>query len=254
MPVDQIAYADLVLPEATYLERYDAPLIVNSAKTPFVSVRQPVIEPLHESKPGWWIAKELAKRLGLEAFFPWATPEEHLAKIVEPMEINPLELRTKGAVAFAGRPYIEDRTEDDLPLFNTDSGKIELYSQALKDLGADPLPLYTPPDEPPAGYLRLIYGRAPMHSFARTQNNATLHGLMPENEVWLHTTPAAGARAEGRRPGPAPERRRCHEPAGARARHRGHPRRLRVHGPRLRPAVEVPAPGPRPGRLRHRSS
>ena len=29
-----------------------------------------------------------------------------------------------------------------------------------------------------------------MHSFARTQNNATLHGLMPENEVWLHTTPA----------------------------------------------------------------
>ena len=159
-------------------------------KTPFVSLRQPVIEPLHESKPGWWIAKELAKRLGLEAFFPWATPEEHLAKIVEPMEINSLELRTKGAVAFAGRPYIEDRTEDDLPLFNTDSGKIELYSQALKDLGADPLPLYTPPEEPPAGYFRLIYGRAPVHSFARTQNNATLHGLMPENEVWLHTKPA----------------------------------------------------------------
>ena len=24
MPVDQVAYADLVLPEATYLERYDA--------------------------------------------------------------------------------------------------------------------------------------------------------------------------------------------------------------------------------------
>jgi thiosulfate reductase/polysulfide reductase chain A len=190
LPVDQVAYADLVLPEATYLERYDAPLIVNSVKTPFVSLRQPVIEPLHESKPGWWIAKELAKRLGLEAFFPWATPEEHLAKVIEPMEINPLELRTKGAVAFAGRPYIEDRTEDDLPLFNTDSGKIELYSQALKELGADPLPLYTPPEEPPPGYFRLIYGRAPVHSFARTQNNATLHGLMPENEVWLHTTPA----------------------------------------------------------------
>jgi thiosulfate reductase / polysulfide reductase chain A len=189
LPVDQVAYADLVLPEATYLERYDAPLIVNSVKTPFVSVRQPVIEPLHESKPGWWIAKELAKRLGLEAFFPWATPDEHLAKIIEPMEIGAQELQTKGAVAFPGRPYLEDRPGEDSP-FDTDSGKIELYSQALKDLGADPLPRFTPPDEPPAGYLRLIYGRAPMHSFARTQNNATLHGLMPENEVWLHTTPA----------------------------------------------------------------
>ena len=146
-----------------------------------------MIEPLHESKPGWWIAKELAKRLGLEAFFPWQTPDEHLAKIVEPMQINTLELRNKGAVAFAGRPYLEDRTEDDDPPFGTDSGKIELYSQTLKDLGADPLPRYTPPDEPPPGHFRLIYGRAPMHSFARTQNNATLHGLMPENEVWLHT-------------------------------------------------------------------
>ncbi len=190
LPVDQVAYADLVLPEATYLERYDPPLIVNSVKTPFVSLRQPVIEPLHESKPGWWIAKELARRLGLEAFFPWQTPDEHLATIVEPMTINALELRNKGAVAFAGRPYLEDRTEDDDPLFGTDSGKIELYSQALKDLGADPLPRYTPPDEPPSGHFRLIYGRAPMHSFARTQNNATLHGLMPENDVWLHTTPA----------------------------------------------------------------
>jgi thiosulfate reductase/polysulfide reductase chain A len=190
MPVDQIAYADLVLPEATYLERYDAPLVVNSVKAPFVSLRQPVIEPLHESKPGWWIAKELAKRMGLEAYFPWATPEEHLAKFVEPMGINLLELRNKGAVAFPGRPFLEDRTEDDLPHFYTDSGKIELYSQDIKDLGADPMPVFTPPAEHPGGFFRLVYGRAPMHSFARTQNNATPHGLMPENDVWLHTKPA----------------------------------------------------------------
>ena len=102
-----------------------------------------------------------------------------------------LELRTQGRRRLP-RPALHrgPRTEDDRPLFNTASGKIELYSQALKDLGADPLPRYTPPDEPPAGFLRLIYGRAPVHSFARTQNNATLHGLMPENDVWLHTTSA----------------------------------------------------------------
>jgi len=190
MPVEQINYADLVLPEATYLERYDPPTVVTTAKQPFVALRQPVIEPLHESKPGWWIARQMAARLGLEAWFPWKTPAEHLATIVEPMAINLRELHTRGAVPFPGRPYIEDRTADD-GVIQTSSGKIELYSNDLKDLGADPLPRYTPVDQPPAGFLRLIYGRAPMHSFARTQNNERLHALMSENEVWLHTSVAA---------------------------------------------------------------
>jgi thiosulfate reductase/polysulfide reductase chain A len=52
------------------------------------------------------------------------------------------------------------------------------------------MPVFTPPEEPPAGFFRLVYGRAPMHSFARTQNNDQLHGLMAENDVWLHTKPA----------------------------------------------------------------
>ena len=191
LPVDQIDYADVVLPEATYLERYDSPLFVGSAKRPFVAIRQPVIEPLYESKPGWWIAKQLAKRLGLEGFFPWDTPEQHLAAMVEPLELNMRELHTRGAIAFAGRPYLEDRTSDDEPLFNTASGKIHLFSDELKDLGADPLPRYTPIDDPPKGSLRLIYGRAPVHSFARTQNNEALNALMSENEAWIHTKTAA---------------------------------------------------------------
>ncbi len=185
LPVDQINFADLVLPEATYLERYDPPSIVTTAKVPFVSVRNPVCDPLYESKPGWWIARETAKRMGLEAWFPWNTPAEHLAKMVEPLDINADELRTRGAVAFPGRPYLDDQAPDGESPFNTGSGKIELYSKELEDLGADPLPRYTPVEDPPAGYFRLIYGRAPVHSFARTQNNEALTALMPENEVWL---------------------------------------------------------------------
>jgi thiosulfate reductase/polysulfide reductase chain A len=196
LPVEQIDYADLVLPEATYLERYDAPLFVGSVKRPFVSIRQPVIEPLYESKPGWWIAKQLARRLGLEGFFPWDTPEQHLAAMVEPLGVNLLELKSRGAVAFTGRPYLEDRTPEDEPLFNTASGKIELFSQELMSLGADPVPSYTPVVDPPRGYFRLIYGRAAVHSFNRTQNNAVLNALMKENEVWLHTRSAREAGVE----------------------------------------------------------
>ncbi len=57
LPMEQTRYADLVLPEATYLERYDPPAMVTTHKRPFVAIRQPAIQPFYESKPGWWIAK-----------------------------------------------------------------------------------------------------------------------------------------------------------------------------------------------------
>lgn len=190
MPNDHVLWADLVLPEATYLERYDPPAVASTAKVPFVSVRFPAVNPLHESKPGWWIAQELARRLGLEAYFPWKTPEEHFANFIEPMGINADELLVRGALPFPGSPYLEDRIASGDTLFETDSGKIELYSAHLKELGFDPLPVYTPVENPPEGYFRLVYGRAPVHSFARSENNELLFGLMPENELWIQTSAA----------------------------------------------------------------
>lgn len=196
MPMEQIQYADLVLPEATYLERYDVPAVVSSAKRPFVAIRQPVIEPLYESRPGWWIAREMARRLGLEAWLPWKTPDEHLQSILEPLAVDARVLRARGAVAFPGRPYIEDRLPADGPLFETPSGKIELYSKLLKELGYDPLPRYHPVPDPPPGSFRLLYGRAPVHSFARSENNAWLNALMPENQVWINREAARDLRLE----------------------------------------------------------
>lgn len=186
LPNEQTDWADIVLPEATYLERYDPPMIATSHKVPFVSVRQPAIEPMYETKPGWWIAKQMAKRMGLEGFLPWADPDDHLRHVLEPLNVNYSELMSLGAVTFPGKPYIEDRTEDDGPLFPTESGKIELFSQRLKDLKFDPIPVYEAPEQPPAGYVRLLYGRAPMHTMTRTEDNAWLDDLMPENQVWVH--------------------------------------------------------------------
>jgi thiosulfate reductase/polysulfide reductase chain A len=196
MPMEQANYADLVLPEATYLERYDPPMIAESAKQPFVAIRQPVVEPLYESKPGWWIMQEMAQRLGLQAWFPWKTPQEHLQTLLGPLKVNLKALAVHGAVAFPGRPYIEDRVPGDGPLFPTPSRKIELYSSILKQLGADPLPRYTPVTDPPLGYFRLVYGRAPVHSFARSQNNKVLDALMAENAVWINADVARDLRLE----------------------------------------------------------
>jgi len=194
LPMEQTRYADLVLPEATYLERYDPPAIVTTSKRPFVSIRQPAVEAMHESKPGWWIAKEAAKRLGVSDYFPWADPDDHLRRLISPLGIKMDELKALGAVSFDGKPYIEDRGENDGPLFPTQSGKIELVSSVLQDLKLDALPKYEAVEAPPEGYLRLIYGRSPVHSFSRSENNAWLDDLMAENPVWISSKAAESFR------------------------------------------------------------
>jgi thiosulfate reductase/polysulfide reductase chain A len=190
LPMEMTRYADLVLPEATYLERYDPPQIVTTHKRPFIAIRQAAVEPMYESKPGWWIAKQMAKRLQLEEYFPWRDPDDHLRQLIAPLNISETELKSLGAVSFPGKPYIEERSETDPPLFPTQSGKIELESSVLKDLKLDALPQYEAVPEPPDGYLRLTYGRAPVHSFSRTANNAWLDDLMAENPVWISTEAA----------------------------------------------------------------
>jgi thiosulfate reductase/polysulfide reductase chain A len=76
--------------------------------------------------------------------------------------------------------------ENENIIFSTDSGKIELYSVYFEQAGYDPLPKYSAHEEPPEGYYRLIYGRAPMHTFGRTSNNPNLTDLMSENTVWVN--------------------------------------------------------------------
>jgi len=56
--------ADVVLPEATAFEA--AGTLVNIEGR--IQVSGPAIEPLGEAKPGWWIVKKLAARLGAQGF------------------------------------------------------------------------------------------------------------------------------------------------------------------------------------------
>ena len=84
--------------------------------------------------------------------------------------------------------YFEDGVE---PAFGTPSGKIEFYSTQLRDAGFDPVPKYRRPAAGPPGSFRLLFGRAPVHSFGRTQTNPILHEMMPENEVWVNVNAAS---------------------------------------------------------------
>jgi len=187
IPSEIAGWADVVLPESTYLERHDE-LNVEFFKHPFVAIRQPVVESPHDQKPNWWIARELAMRLGLEAFYPWKHIEEYLEFRVTGAGLDFARLKKQGVIRGPHQPVFFD---EGVPAeFPTPSGRIEFYSTQLQEHGFDPIPRYTPPDPGPAGSFRLLYGRAPMHSFSRTQTNRLLADLMRENVVWLNATAA----------------------------------------------------------------
>ena len=118
--------------------------------------------------------------------------------------------------------------------FDTPSKKVEFWSDQLAGEGFDPVPKYKPPAEAPTGYFRLITGRAPVHTFSRTQTNPYLQDLMRENEVWVNA--ATAARGSQQRPVCAAQEpgRRGQQPH-PRQGDAAHPARLRLHGLRLRP-------------------
>ena len=191
LPQDHIPWADVVLPEATYLERYDE-LWACSHKTPYIALREPAIAPLYDTKPGWWMARELGNRLGLADFFPWKTAEEYLNTRLSSVGLNIDKMRAQGGVAVQqGKPYLTDFEADKTSPFVTASEKIELYSEAMTKSGHPALPSYVPTADAPAGMLRLVYGRSPVHTFARTQNTPVLSELMPENALWINEEVAA---------------------------------------------------------------
>jgi thiosulfate reductase/polysulfide reductase chain A len=188
LPMEITGWADIVLPESTYLERCDE-VHAPPYKTPFLAVRQPVVEPMYDSKPGWWIAKELAHRIGLEDYFPWKDSVEYAKHRVRTGGFDCEQLMKTGvAVREADAVYIEDGIE---PSFATPSGKIELYSQQLADSGFDPIPDFTPHGDPPPEHFRLLFGRTPVHTFGRTTNNRFLSQVYSENEVWVNAQIAA---------------------------------------------------------------
>jgi thiosulfate reductase / polysulfide reductase chain A len=184
VPSELAAYADVVLPEAMYLERFDA-LNDDCLRVPFLALRQPVIEPPHQQKPGWWIGQKLGERLGVANYFPWRDIEDCLRTRVTAGGFDWNELRNKGVLVGPQQPiFVEDGAELE---WDTPSGKVEFWSKQLAAKGFHAVPKYTRPEPGPSGSYRLLTGRAPMHTFSRTVGNPRLAGLMAENEVWVNS-------------------------------------------------------------------
>jgi thiosulfate reductase / polysulfide reductase chain A len=175
-------YSDVVLPEASYLERYD-PLNVVGDKA---YLRQPVIEAQGEGKSALWIYKELGARLGLSDYFQYKDEEDYLKQQLAPLGVSLADLRQKGYVELP-----ETGPELAEPTWSTPSGKIEIFSSTLDRGGFPGLPQWEEPPAPKTGEFYLLTGKVAQSTQFGTQNNQLLHKYTDEPRLWMNTDTAS---------------------------------------------------------------
>ncbi|MCX2980656.1 hypothetical protein EYC98_07170 [Halieaceae bacterium IMCC14734] len=76
---EQASLADIVLPDATALERWDAHSNNNYGLRPYTGIRQPLVEPLGEARPAQIIWRDLARLIGggMEQHFDFEDLEDY---------------------------------------------------------------------------------------------------------------------------------------------------------------------------------
>ncbi len=178
--------SDLVLPAPSYLERQDpASGLQGSSACACVVTRDPVVPALFESRPVFWILKELANRMDLSEYFDF-TVEDYRKQQFKKLPQAEKALKEDGVYYNPSKLYgvYEGR------IFKTKSNKIELFNKRYLQEGVDPMPVYRAPRNAPSGSFRLVLGRNAYFTHCSTQNNALLHELMPENLLWMHPSAA----------------------------------------------------------------
>jgi anaerobic selenocysteine-containing dehydrogenase len=190
---DTADWADIVLPATTQLEHWD---IHFSYGHHYVTLNQPSIAPLGESKPNSEIFRRLAAAMGLDSPI-FADDDETLVR--QALQTNAEKLRgvtfeklvekgwTRLNVPTPYLPFAEGK-------FPTPSGKCEFHSERLAQMGIDPVPTFTPPYEFPdvapalAARYPLTLVSSPAHQFLNTTfvNLDSLRRAAREPECVLH--------------------------------------------------------------------
>ncbi len=178
--------AHYILPESYYLERDDVVHTNHCYNSKQVAIRQPVIEPLYDTKPMVTILTELAKSLGIGNSFNF-TLEDYNRAALAPLGITLERLKQEGVIDLGGN------WEPGPPHFKTPSGKFEFVSSTLKDLNLPAVPEWEDPlvvpDQGDIHSFRLIHGKQAHHTHAKTINQEYLKEISVLNDmtrVWIH--------------------------------------------------------------------
>ena len=204
---DTADWADVVLPATTQLEHWDIHFAYGHH---YVSLNRPSIEAQGESKPNSEIFRMLAARMGMsDPMFA----QDDVALIRLALDTNAEKLRGVTFEHLLERGWMRLNVPTPyLPFahgnFPTPSGKCELVSPRLAELGLDPVPTFIPPYELPelvpdlARRYPLTLISSPAHQFLNSSfvNVDALRRAAREPECVIHPVDAerrgiaAGAR------------------------------------------------------------
>jgi anaerobic selenocysteine-containing dehydrogenase len=141
------ALADYVFPIAS--KTLEQPVMANGEDAWLHwAIGEQVLKPMDDRKSDFDFWKGLAVRFGLKDFFPWKTKEEFINWRLEPVGLTIKEAVQppfNGVLRPDWRPkmYAErDPNTGRIRGFSTISGRCEIWSTALEELGYDPLPTY----------------------------------------------------------------------------------------------------------------
>ncbi len=145
------AFADIILPATTGFELESYCNYGCMAR-----IREKIIEPLGESRPDYYILLELANRLGYGELYP-QNPDAVLRNFLSVSDLKVEDWREdpKGLMRNCRFMIEYKKWEDGLlradgqPGFETPSGKFEIKSSILEQLGYSGLPEYLESDETP---------------------------------------------------------------------------------------------------------
>ena len=142
--------ADYVLPAASKLEKIVCHTHEDFA--PWIACGEAAVEPLGERRSDYFFWKGLAERLGFGEYFPWKNEEELADYRLAPLGLSFEDVAKRKYYVNSDESWtyekINPRTNKPTG-FGTPSGKVELYSHVLEELGYDPLPFYEEPPESP---------------------------------------------------------------------------------------------------------
>ena len=175
-------YSDVILPESTYLERANI-LCQMNGPVPVFAMRDQAIAPRYDSRPAWWIFREILHRMDIKEALDFQTIEELWNYQLDGTGVTVSQMREAGFVALATAPRLIPSDELKFP---TPSGKIEIESETLKQAGLPSLPEYVPKEAPAGDNFTLLFAKTATLAHGQSLNNPLLNERAPEQVLWIH--------------------------------------------------------------------
>ncbi|MBQ4831354.1 molybdopterin-dependent oxidoreductase [Alteromonas sp. MMG017] len=172
---------DYVLPGDSWMERPNLMDAYNWAS--LVMTSEQLYQPPGECRNVYDFWKGLAERMGMGQHFTWNSVEDLFDHRLAPMGMTFNEFKAKYKLKLFDYQYYNYRNTG----FATPSGKVELYSSVLEELGCDPLPYYRNIETSEEYPLKLFVGlREPQFFQSGQRHNSKLRVKNPFPRTFIH--------------------------------------------------------------------